>query len=341
MAFRSTRLIVAFVALCLSGTVMSALALEASGFTYTVTKKKVTVTGLAQSDTVVDGVLAIPEELNGSAVTFVGDGAFDGLTGITSLVLPDSVVEIGTRAFAECSDLTQITFGAELEVIGDEAFAGCRVLTSVVLPPLVETIGDSAFEGCTALALVTLGDKVETIGDEAFASCSELTTITVPDAVETIGANAFDACGSLASVVLGSGLEWIDDRAFYDCTNLVSVSFLGDAPQLGIEVFENVGSATVYYASGTSGWTDELGGLAVEVMAFKIEGVLATGGAVEEGFKLTVKGPAKQRFVLEACSKLGEAWEPLETNVIEAITHAFIDKDSRKHPSRFYRVRGL
>ena len=67
---------------------------------------------------------------NGS-VTSIGDSAFAGCTGLTSIDIPDSVTSIDDRAFSECSGLTSIVIPNSVKYIGHEAFAYCRGLTSI------------------------------------------------------------------------------------------------------------------------------------------------------------------------------------------------------------------
>ena len=57
-----------------------------------------------------------------SGVTKIGDGAFEGCSGLTSITLPGSVKEISYRAFGDCSGLTSITLPESVTKIGDGAF---------------------------------------------------------------------------------------------------------------------------------------------------------------------------------------------------------------------------
>ncbi len=45
-----------------------------------------------------------------SSVTSIGQSAFNGCTGLTSITIPDSVTFIGVWAFSSCSNLTSVTF---------------------------------------------------------------------------------------------------------------------------------------------------------------------------------------------------------------------------------------
>ena len=52
----------------------------------------------------------IPETINGEQFTKIEANAFRGLTKLTSVTIPETVTEIGDNAFADCPNLTTITF---------------------------------------------------------------------------------------------------------------------------------------------------------------------------------------------------------------------------------------
>ena len=80
-----------------------------------------------------------------------------------------SVTSIGNGAFSGCSGLTSVTIGNSVTSIGDYAFYYCPGLTSVTIPNSVTSIGDWAFYGCTGLTSVSIPNSVTSIGDYAFS----------------------------------------------------------------------------------------------------------------------------------------------------------------------------
>lgn len=76
-----------------------------------------------------------------NTVTTIGQGAFEGCSGLTSIDIPNSVTSIGEEAFAYCTSLTSVTIGSGVTSIGEEAFNGCSGLTSItcnaVIPPTI------------------------------------------------------------------------------------------------------------------------------------------------------------------------------------------------------------
>ena len=96
--------------------------------------------------------------------------------------VPDSVIEIHTRAFAGCTGLTSVILPDSLQVIGFCAFGGCTGLTSIALPDSVTKIRSFAFSRCTGLTSMVIPRSVKKIEKKAFVDCHNLTAITVhPD----------------------------------------------------------------------------------------------------------------------------------------------------------------
>ncbi|MBP1561360.1 MAG: leucine-rich repeat domain-containing protein [Oscillospiraceae bacterium] len=95
----------------------------------------------------------IPSEIDGKPVTVIGESTFvdyrSGLTiigkNLKSVIIPNSVTEIGDKAFAGCSSLASINIPDSITEIGGWAFEGCSNLTSITIPDSVTEIGGHAF----------------------------------------------------------------------------------------------------------------------------------------------------------------------------------------------------
>ena len=123
------------------------------------------------------GKLNIPIVYQNLPVTSIGEHAFSGCSGLTSVEIPDSVVSIGGYAFYGCSKLTSVEIPDSVTSIEMETFSGCSGLRSVIIPDSVTSIGAGAFRGCSGLTSVTIPDSVTSIGTSALRSCSRLTRI--------------------------------------------------------------------------------------------------------------------------------------------------------------------
>lgn len=120
--------------------------------------------------------------------------------GVGTIIFNGDVTSIGDSAFAGCSGLTSITIPNSVTSIGDAAFNGCSGLTSISIPNSVTSIGRSAFPFCSSLTSITIPNGVTSIGYFSFYSCSSLTSVTIPSSVTNIGNYAFNGCSSLTNV---------------------------------------------------------------------------------------------------------------------------------------------
>lgn len=220
-------------------------------FTYTKDDKLVTITGFTSTAAVTEldleqifkdkGVLT-----DGAEIGVLGKDAFKDKTSLTTIILPGSLTTIGEGAFNGCTGLTNVTFKdgtSSLETIGTNAFIDCKALTEIELYSGLKTIGFGAFRGCSALTEIELPDTLEVIRSWAFRQ-SGLTRITIPASCTTIEGGgpyssyglfnvepycigAFFNCKSLQEVVFEERDTSIaiGQHAFEDCNGLKSIEF--------------------------------------------------------------------------------------------------------------------
>jgi|GEM_PF-714825 len=149
------------------------------------------------------GEITIP-----NSVTSIGEKAFSGCTGLTSVTIPNSVTSIGSSAFSGCTGLTSITIPNGVTSIGNNAFYNCSSLTSITIPNSVTSIGNSAFSGCSSLTSITIPNSVTSIGNYAFYNCSSLTSVTIPNSVTSIGNYAFNNVPNIVYSGTATGAPW-------------------------------------------------------------------------------------------------------------------------------------
>ena len=98
--------------------------------------------------------------------------------------------------------------------IGDRAFAGYKSLTNINIPDSVTSIGNSAFYGCSSLTSINIPDSVTSIENSAFQWCNSLTSINIPDSVTSIGNCAFGGCEKLNSQIENEIIQRFDTDVF-------------------------------------------------------------------------------------------------------------------------------
>lgn len=252
-------------------------------FTYTVTDNKITITGLKQNKEPTS--LTIPAQIEGVPVTAIAPNTFRNKYKIKEIVIPNSITSIGDSAYYGCSGLTSMTIpfvGAKAGVTSSDtyqypfgyifgtssydggvatkqyyygnstssttsttyyipsslksvtvmggnilfgAFSYCTGLTSVTIGNSVTSIGSWAFRDCTGLTSITIGNSVTSIGESAFLDCSSLTSVTIGNSVTRIGLGAFDGCTALTSITIPDSVTSINLYAFSGCTGLTTVNW--------------------------------------------------------------------------------------------------------------------
>ena len=143
------------------------------------------------------GDIVIPSEITHNnvthSVTSIGNKAFQGCSGLTSIEIPNSVTSIAYCAFYYCSGLTSITIPNSVISIGERAFGYCSGLTSIKIPNSVTSIGEKAFLGCSGLTSIVIPNSVTRIEDSTFRGCENLTDVyCLATDVPSTSSSAFD-----------------------------------------------------------------------------------------------------------------------------------------------------
>ena len=208
--------------------------------------------------------LRIPANINGYAVTRIGDHAFDGCSALPAIGIPSSVLSIGDRAFAGCTAVKAIaaaddvpfaaasgtiTVPAGVTTIGYHAFEGIKA-ASVDLPYTITGLVGNPVAGCAFAGSLTIDancPKYHSAGnllyDKKTATLIAVpanydgTTIALPTTVTTIGAEALYGCENLESVALPDGLTAISDAAFAGCVGIVNLSLPASLVRIGEKAF--------------------------------------------------------------------------------------------------------
>jgi hypothetical protein len=131
------------------------------------------------------------------------------------VTIPDSVTSIGESAFAGCTGLTSVKLGAGITRIEDTAFQGCINLKNVVFSNHATSIGTLAFSN-TAIGEISLPYGLTSIGDQAFRFCNNLTIVKIPRTVTSIGENAFANCSALVHLAfVDNTMSTVENMDYY------------------------------------------------------------------------------------------------------------------------------
>lgn len=197
---------------------------EIDGVSYMSTSNNtVVVVSIADTTDVIIPDTIVVDEVK-YLVNEISATAFSACPNVTTVTIPNSVIEVKANTFENCKNLTNVLLPNTLTTIGDAAFKGCESMTSITIPNSVTTIGNNAFESCKKLAVVTLSNTLATIGNAAFKGCGSLREITIPNSVTTIGTYAFESCGTLGTATLSTALTSIGEGAFKNCISLASIT---------------------------------------------------------------------------------------------------------------------
>lgn len=166
--------------------------------------------------------ITIPAQVTQDAQTYpvskIGDRVFYNYKYVlTSIQIPDTITEIGSNAFYNCTSLKSVT-------IQDNK------------PSCVKKIGRQAFMFCSELTDIPILDSVTEIDSEAFHHCEELDTVTIPEGVTSVADGMFSYCYSLHTVTLPDSVTAIEERAFTG-TALTQIHIPANVAQIGTDAF--------------------------------------------------------------------------------------------------------
>ncbi len=194
--------------------------------------------------------------------TGIADRAFEACS-FTNIIIPNSVTNIGSFAFSDCTLLTSITIPDSIISIGYSAFSGCTSLESITLPFVGAQLNGTSnthfgyIFGASARynnylfvpeslknVAITGGESIE---EGAFEGCNLLESITLPFVgakLDGSGETSFsyifqyDVPESLKNVVITGGSS-IGRRAFSGLTSIESITIPESVTSIGINIFEN------------------------------------------------------------------------------------------------------
>ena len=166
------------------------------------------------------------------------------IAGCQNTIIPQSVINIGTRAFGKCSTLTTISIPDSVKNIAENAFYKCKSLTEINIPYSITNIEACAFEDCESLTSISISDvpvedeelynqadnffdnlgigenlSLKINSSSVFARCSSLTSVLISKHTTNIGNMTFDGCESLIDIRYTGTIEQWQEIKLGTCWN--------------------------------------------------------------------------------------------------------------------------
>ena len=210
--------------------------------------------------------VTIPDSITYNAYTYpvtsLGTSAFEALTNLQSVTLPNTITTIYTDAFYGCTKLGSINLPEGLTTIYQRAFYNCN-LTSITIPSTVTSIGNGAFKGNPTKSVIwnpitcsigtdsdapfystssqiksfTFGPNVEVIPAYLCKYMSQLDTVVLPPSVRSLGQCAFMYCTSLKSINLPVTQKTLPASFLEGCTSLESIELPATLTTISSDAF--------------------------------------------------------------------------------------------------------
>ena len=206
--------------------------------------------------------LTLPADYKGKSVTNIGEDAFHGCTGLTSITIPNSVTSIGEWAFRGCTGLKSITIPNSVTSVGEDAFAGCTNVEKLYLD--CAEVGDW-FSGVSAMKEVTIGNGVTTVVASAFSACTGLEKVCINNLAVWCGIDFGSADANplyyaknlylngelLTSLTLPAEVAEVKDYAFYNCNSVTNIDIINNIKSIGNSAFYGCNDLETLYISNT------------------------------------------------------------------------------------------
>lgn len=192
----------------------------------------------------------IPSEIEGRTVTWIFGWAFENLTHIINITIPDSINNIVASAFDGTTWLNNQPDG--IVYIGKIAYTykgNMPANTEIILKEGTQKIAIGAFSNQTNLKGVSIPNSITNISNSSFFNCTNLTRVTLTESVRSIGMSAFSNCTSLTDITIPDSVTEIGNDAFYNCTGLTNIIFPNNVQEIGEGAFEN----TLWYDNQPDG----------------------------------------------------------------------------------------
>lgn len=224
-------------------------------------------------------VFSAKKDLSGKVIirdntTDLADRAFQGCTGITEMIFPESFHGIGWESLEGCTSLESVTFLSDSVSIDQFGFQNCSSLKELVIPQFSGDFHNNSFYGCSSLKSINvvnddygiasadgvifsdngkkleycpegklgrtykIPDGVEWVNDRAFYKNHTIENLVIPESVTTVETGAFCEMKALKKFNIPKSMTAIPTYAFYGCSALEWVAIPDHVTEIGGAAFE-------------------------------------------------------------------------------------------------------
>ena len=158
--------------------------------------------------------VTIPAEINGTAVTSIGQSAFNGKKVVAvDFSNATNLEKIDNQAFMHSPVASVDLSKTKVTTIGKFAFGDCKSLETFIFPDTLTSLGNSdgdgasVFTDCKSLKVMRLADSPEGV------------VFALPETLTYIGKHTFKNCfadGVDAKVIIPASVATLGEGAFYD-----------------------------------------------------------------------------------------------------------------------------
>ena len=175
--------------------------------------------------------------------------ALRGWLGLTEVIIPKSVVEIGDYAFYDCNNLSFNVVEVGGRSIGGRAFGNVRINTLQMSSDMKGTSVIGSFQKAL-IENVVISEGVTKLPSTLFASCDWLTEISLPSSITSIGDNVLRDCQGITELRIPESVTSLGGYMFYDCEN-IKVIYIPQETKIGFRALENCPNLTIVTSSGS------------------------------------------------------------------------------------------
>lgn len=165
--------------------------------------------------------------LSAPKVSVFGPNIFgSNSSAIISEIYAPQVISIEASAFVGCPSLKRFVAGPSLLKIGSYAFQNLVNLSEIVDLSYVQSIYTSTFIGCTGLSGAFDFPNLTLLSAQAFANCVNIQQVNIPTSAVP-GSSCFKGCTLLNTVSIGGSILYTG--VFQSCSNLMSLYLLNES----------------------------------------------------------------------------------------------------------------